>query len=167
VALAGLAAAIAFLVAAVTSLALPPAGRLELWLPVHLVLAGGAATAIAAMVPFFVAALSVAPPAHPPAAERRAGCSRRAARGGCRLAGDLPQWGRDGRRGLRGRGIAVIWSLRRDRPRHRHRGRVPALPTSSPASSSGCSDRRARRHGALGGAEATHGWLNTFGFVCP
>ncbi len=33
------------------------------WLPLHLVLAGGAATAIAGVLPFFVAALGAAPPA--------------------------------------------------------------------------------------------------------
>jgi nitrite reductase (NO-forming) len=35
------------------------------WLPLHLVLAGGAGTAIAGMLPFFSAALAVAPPADP------------------------------------------------------------------------------------------------------
>jgi nitrite reductase (NO-forming) len=61
----GLAATVAFLAAAVGSLALPADARLGTWLPLHLALAGGAATAIAAMVPFFVAALAVAPPASP------------------------------------------------------------------------------------------------------
>lgn len=60
---AGLAGAIAFLVAGLGALALPPETRLDTWLPLHLVLAGGAGTAIAAMLPFFAAALTVAPPA--------------------------------------------------------------------------------------------------------
>lgn len=60
---AGLAMAVAFLVAALASLGIPEAARLGTWLPLHLVLAGAVGTAIAAMVPFFLAALSVAPPA--------------------------------------------------------------------------------------------------------
>ncbi|HJW21744.1 MAG TPA: hypothetical protein VJ506_04870 [Candidatus Limnocylindrales bacterium] len=62
---AGLGAATAFLAGGLASLALPPALRLGTWLPLHLVLAGGAGTAIAAMLPFFSAALTVAPPAPP------------------------------------------------------------------------------------------------------
>ena len=61
----GLAVAIAFLVAAIASLLLPPAARLGAWLPLHLAMAGGAGTAIAAMVPFFTAALAVGSPASP------------------------------------------------------------------------------------------------------
>lgn len=71
VTVAGLAAAIGFLALAAASLLIPAAGRLGLWLPVHLALAGAAGTAIAAMLPFFVAALSVGSPA--PAAVRIAG----------------------------------------------------------------------------------------------
>lgn len=67
----GLATAIGFLVAAMASMALPAAARLGAWLPLHLVLAGAVGTAVAAMLPFFVAALSVAPPA--PAGLRAAG----------------------------------------------------------------------------------------------
>lgn len=63
---AGLAAAVAFLAAGLASLALPTAARLDAWLPLHLVLAGGAGTAIAAMLPFFTAALTVARPGPPP-----------------------------------------------------------------------------------------------------
>ncbi|HJP88065.1 MAG TPA: hypothetical protein VJ850_03405 [Candidatus Limnocylindrales bacterium] len=63
VAFAGLALALAFLALAVASLAVPADSRLGLWLPVHLALAGAAGTAIAAMLPFFVAALSVGRPA--------------------------------------------------------------------------------------------------------
>lgn len=55
----------AFLAAALASLALPDGVRLGWWLPLHLALAGAAGSAIAAMLPFFVAALTVAPPAHP------------------------------------------------------------------------------------------------------
>lgn len=68
VTLAGVGAAVTFLVLAAGSLALPAEARLSLWLPVHLALAGAAGTAIAAMLPFFVAALVVGPPA--PAALR-------------------------------------------------------------------------------------------------
>jgi nitrite reductase (NO-forming) len=58
---AGLGVAIAFLAVALASLVLPPGVRLGWWLPLHLALAGAAG--IAAMVPFFVAALAVGPPA--------------------------------------------------------------------------------------------------------
>ena len=59
----GLGLAIGFLVAALASLAVPTGARLGAWLPLHLALAGAVGTAIAAMLPFFVTALAVAPPA--------------------------------------------------------------------------------------------------------
>jgi len=176
VALAGLAAAIAFLVAAITSLALPPAGRLELWLPVHLALAGGAATAIAAMVPFFVAALTVAPPAHP---ILRGGSVALVAIGGLlavvgRLAG-LQALAAVGAwldvAGFAGVAVAVIWSLRR--------ATGPRRPLTEAAYLLALADVAAgvilaglfltgepavaERWVAL---KPAHGWLNTFGFVC-
>jgi nitrite reductase (NO-forming) len=52
----------AFGAAALLSLLLPPSARLGWWLPVHLALAGAAGTAVASMLPFFVAALAVARP---------------------------------------------------------------------------------------------------------
>ena len=61
----GLVVAIGFLAAALAAAALPPTVRRGTWLPLHLALAGGATTAIAAILPFFVAALAVAPPARP------------------------------------------------------------------------------------------------------
>jgi nitrite reductase (NO-forming) len=63
---AGLATSAGLLVLAVLSLLLPESTRRGLWLPVHLVLAGAASTAIAAVLPFFTAALAVAPPAGRP-----------------------------------------------------------------------------------------------------
>jgi len=66
VTLAGLVVAIIFVALAVLSLALPAGARLGLWLPVHLALAGAAGTAIAAMLPFFVAALAVGRPVPAP-----------------------------------------------------------------------------------------------------
>ena len=65
IAFGGLVVAALFVALAMASLLLPPAVRLGSWLPVHLVLAGAATTAIAAILPFFTAALVVAPPAHP------------------------------------------------------------------------------------------------------
>lgn len=62
---AGLAVAIGFLVAAAAALVAGPGRPSALWLPVHLALAGGAGTAIAAVLPFFAAALSVAAPVRP------------------------------------------------------------------------------------------------------
>ncbi len=55
----------AFLGAAVATMTLPEPTRHGLWLPVHLALAGGAGTAVAAVLPFFVAALSVVQPRGP------------------------------------------------------------------------------------------------------
>ena len=65
IAFGGLVIAGVFLALAVAALALPPELRLGAWLPVHLALAGAAATAIAGLLPFFTAALVVAPPARP------------------------------------------------------------------------------------------------------
>ncbi len=65
IAFGGLAVAAGYLALAAASLLLPPAIRLGTWLPAHLALAGAATTAIAALLPFFTAALVVAPPARP------------------------------------------------------------------------------------------------------
>jgi nitrite reductase (NO-forming) len=62
---AGILAATAFLLAALAAIALPAADRRGVWLPLHLALAGGASTAIAAVMPFFVAAFAAVPPADP------------------------------------------------------------------------------------------------------
>jgi nitrite reductase (NO-forming) len=50
---------------ALGSIALPVADRRGLWLPIHLGMAGAAGTAIAAVLPFFTAALAVARPVRP------------------------------------------------------------------------------------------------------
>jgi nitrite reductase (NO-forming) len=60
--LAGLLLSVCFLAVAVAAALLPESVRRGVWLPVHLALAGAAGTAIASLLPFFVAALSVAPP---------------------------------------------------------------------------------------------------------
>jgi hypothetical protein len=65
VALGAIVVALLFLVSALASGLLPAATRLGLWLPLHLALAGGATTAIAGVMPFFVAAFAAAPPADP------------------------------------------------------------------------------------------------------
>ena len=62
VAVIAIAAAVAFLVAAVVAMFLPVADRRGAWLPLHLALAGGATTAIAGVMPFFAAAFAAAPP---------------------------------------------------------------------------------------------------------
>ncbi len=59
----GILVAALYLIAALASAALPPADRRGIWLPLHLALAGGASTAIAAVMPFFVAAFAAVPPA--------------------------------------------------------------------------------------------------------
>ena len=66
IAFAGLALALAFLVGSLVGLGVLRDGPLAMWLPLHLALAGAAGTAVAAMLPFFVAALSVAPPSPAP-----------------------------------------------------------------------------------------------------
>lgn len=62
VALGAMAVAVAFLVAAVASMFLPPGVRRGPWLPLHLALAGGATSAIAGVMPFFVAAFAAGRP---------------------------------------------------------------------------------------------------------
>ena len=59
----GVIVAAAFVAVAVGSLALPAGLRRGIWLPLHLALAGAAGTAIAAVLPFFTAALLAAQPA--------------------------------------------------------------------------------------------------------
>jgi len=65
IAFGGLAVSAVYLALGAASLLLPPAIRLGAWLPAHLALAGAAATAIASILPFFSAALTVAPPVRP------------------------------------------------------------------------------------------------------
>lgn len=57
--------AVLFLLAAGLALFLPEAVRRGLWLSIHLALAGAATTAVAGVMPFFVAAFAAAPPADP------------------------------------------------------------------------------------------------------
>lgn len=54
--------AVSFLVAAIATLVFPVDLRRGAWLPLHLALAGGAASAIAGVMPFFSAAFAAAPP---------------------------------------------------------------------------------------------------------
>jgi nitrite reductase (NO-forming) len=63
VALASIAVAAAFLAASLAAFLLPAADRRGLWLPLHLALAGAATSAIAGVLPFFVAAFAAAQPA--------------------------------------------------------------------------------------------------------
>jgi nitrite reductase (NO-forming) len=62
---ASVAVAALFLLLAVAAVVVPALSNrpVPVWLPLHLVLAGGAATAIAGVLPFFTAALGAAPPA--------------------------------------------------------------------------------------------------------
>lgn len=61
----GLLVAAGFLVLALLGLAHLVVGRSGLWIPLHLALAGGASTAVAAVLPFFTAALAAAAPVDP------------------------------------------------------------------------------------------------------
>lgn len=63
VALASIAIAAAFLAASLATFLLPAPDRRGLWLPLHLALAGAATSAIAGVLPFFVAAFAAAQPA--------------------------------------------------------------------------------------------------------
>lgn len=63
VTMAGLAVTLSFFVAALATWAGGSGPGRPLWLPLHLALAGGAATAVASVLPFFTAALAVARPA--------------------------------------------------------------------------------------------------------
>jgi nitrite reductase (NO-forming) len=55
----------AFIATALAVMAIGPSAGLVAWLPLHLVLAGAAPTAIAGVMPFFSSAVAGAPPAHP------------------------------------------------------------------------------------------------------
>jgi nitrite reductase (NO-forming) len=61
----GIALAAAFVLAAALSTLAPPSLRIGWWLPLHLLLAGAAATAIAGVMPFFSTALAAVAPAAP------------------------------------------------------------------------------------------------------
>ena len=61
----GLLVAIGFVAAAIVAAVVGAVGGRTVWLPLHLALAGGAGTAVAAVLPFFTAALAVAVPASP------------------------------------------------------------------------------------------------------
>lgn len=173
---AGLAVTVAFLGVAVVSLALPDGVRLGAWLPLHLALAGGAATAIAAMVPFFTAALAVAPPASP---ILRAATIALVAAGGTLVAfgraAALPDIAALGAwldvAGFAGVALATAWPLR-------HAG-GPRRPLTEAAYLIALGNVLAGVVLAalfLGGSSAivanwaalkpAHGWLNLFGFVC-
>lgn len=65
IAFGGLMVSAIYLTLAIASLLLPPSIRIGAWVPVHLVLAGAAGTAIASLLPFFAAALVVAKPVRP------------------------------------------------------------------------------------------------------
>lgn len=62
----GIALAALFVLAAGLSTGAPPEVRLGLWLPLHLLLAGGAATAIAGVMPYFSASVAMVAPAPGP-----------------------------------------------------------------------------------------------------
>ena len=65
VTMAGVLAAATLLGLAAASFVLPAADRHGLWLPLHLALAGAAGTAVAAVLPFFAAAIAQAQPSAP------------------------------------------------------------------------------------------------------
>jgi nitrite reductase (NO-forming) len=165
-----------FLVAAIASLGLPAGARLEAWLPLHLALAGGAGTAIAAMVPFFVAALAVAQPASP---VLRGGSIGLVASGATLAAAGrafgAPEVAALGAwldvAGFAGVGLATAWPLRH--PGGPRRTVTEAAYLAALANVLlgvtlaglflGSSPGVSASWGAL---KPAHGWLNVFGFVC-
>lgn len=173
---AGLVGAVVFLVAAIGSLALPEAARLGTWLPLHLAMAGGAGTAIAAMVPFFVAALAVTQPASP---ILRGGSialvfvgAALAATGrafGAPEIASLGAWLDVA--GFAGVGLATAWPLR-----HAGGARRPVTEAAYVVALANVLVGVTLAGLFLGGAPAiggswgalkpAHGWLNVFGFVC-
>lgn len=62
---AGLIVSAGLMALSIASIALPTPLRRGVWLPLHLALAGAAATAVASVMPFFTTTLGVAPPARP------------------------------------------------------------------------------------------------------
>jgi nitrite reductase (NO-forming) len=66
VAMTAIGLAIGFLMLAVLSAFLPGVDRADLWLPIHLALAGAATTAIAGVMPFFSAAIATSQPVRAP-----------------------------------------------------------------------------------------------------
>jgi nitrite reductase (NO-forming) len=62
----GMALAAGYLALTVLSVLAPPALRMGAWLPLHLLLAGAAATAVAGVMPFFAAGIASVPPAATP-----------------------------------------------------------------------------------------------------
>ncbi|MEO8272850.1 MAG: hypothetical protein ABI620_02125 [Chloroflexota bacterium] len=173
---AGLIAALGFLVAAIASLALPPAARLGTWLPLHLAMAGGAGSAIAAMVPFFVAALAVAQPASPllrggSIALVAAGATLAAAgRGfGTPEIAALGAWLDVA--GFAGVGLATAWPLRHPggprRPLTELAYMAALVNVLGGVALAGLFLSGVSEIGASWGAlKPAHGWLNVFGFVC-
>lgn len=93
VAVAAVVIAAGYLAAAVVAVvaASVPGSTIQAWLPLHLALAGGASTAIAGVMPFFVAALSAG---HPADARLRAGAVALVAVGAGLVAarGLVPEW---------------------------------------------------------------------------
>jgi nitrite reductase (NO-forming) len=62
----GMALAAGYLALTVLSVLAPPALRMGAWLPLHMLLAGAAATAVAGVMPFFAAGVASVPPAATP-----------------------------------------------------------------------------------------------------
>lgn len=160
---------------AVVSLALPSERRLGIWLPLHLALAGGAATAIAALLPFFSATLVVAPPAPP---QLRTGAITLVAGGAAAVA--LGHAGGDDRIAAVG-GVAYLLGLlsvaivgflplrRAFGPRRLLVERAYAVALADVAVGASLATLFLGGDGAVLAAWASlkpsHAWLNLFGFV--
>lgn len=161
--------------AAISATGLPESVRHGLWLPVHLGLAGGAGTAIAGVLPFFVAALSAAPPA----GGRLRGSAIILIAGGALLAGlgivvGLPQVALTGSlsylAGLGAVAVCAFWPLRSARGSRRRLVSLAygaaiaqvALGVSIAGTMLAGYTPVVERWGFL---KLAHAWLNVFGFL--
>ena len=173
--LAGLLVSAGFLAAALVAAILPASIRRGVWLPVHLALAGAAGTAIASVLPFFVAALSVAPPMRGIVRGGAIGLvAGGAAAASLGVAGGIEPLALAGAlgylAGLGGVAVAAFWPLRASRgPRRRLVVAAYGAAIAQVAVGVGIVSRHARRRAARRGRwdllKPAHAWLNVFGFL--
>jgi hypothetical protein len=169
----GLAVSAGFLAVAIVAMMM--SGSIRLGLPVHLVLAGAGGTAIASVLPFFVAALSAAPPM--PWAVRAlavalvAGGAAAASLG---VASDVHRVALAGAlsylAGLGGVAVAAFWPLRgRFGPRHRLVLAAYGAGLAQVAVGVGIVSAMLAGVPIVVGSwdllKPAHAWLNVFGFL--
>ncbi len=177
IAFGGMAVSAVYLALALASLLLPAATRLGSWVPLHLALAGAATTAIAALLPFFAAAMVVAPPARP--AIRIGGITLVAIGAGAVIAAHGYAPGQSLQAALAGGtflsglglvGLAALTSVRRaNGPRRMLVERAYGLALANVAVGATIATLLIGGNQAVGGAwgmlKPAHAWLNLVGFA--